>query len=80
LSSLRGLDWKAICKALAVVGFSEDYGRGKGSHLVLVRFGPLTGNRIVVVPRSKDIPIGTTCAIIKQAGLTIPEFLALLDR
>jgi predicted RNA binding protein YcfA (HicA-like mRNA interferase family) len=34
--------------------------------------------RLVIVPRKKDIPIGTVHAIIKQAGLSVQGFIDLL--
>jgi len=48
--------------------------RQKGSHLTMYRD---TDNRALAVPIhfSKTIPKGTLSAIIKQAGLTVEEFL-----
>jgi len=34
--------------------------------------------RLVIIPKRKDIPVGTLRGIIRQAGLTNDEFLGLL--
>jgi predicted RNA binding protein YcfA (HicA-like mRNA interferase family) len=63
-----------------VVRFLEKAGfvawRQKGSHLTLYR---ASDRRALTVPIhfSKTVPKGTLHAIIKQAGLTIEEFLNL---
>ena len=33
--------------------------------------------RLVIIPERKDLPTGTLRAIIRQAGLTVEEFLGL---
>jgi len=35
--------------------------------------------RLVIVPRKKDIPVGTVHAIVKQAGLSVQKFIDLLN-
>jgi len=37
------------------------------------------GSRSVIVPHHREVAIGTLRSIIRQAGLTIPEFEALDD-
>jgi predicted RNA binding protein YcfA (HicA-like mRNA interferase family) len=49
--------------------------RQKGSHIVLRRDIPFGQ---VVVPDHKELDRGTLRAIIKQAGLSVDEFLNLL--
>jgi hypothetical protein len=34
--------------------------------------------RLVIIPERKSIPVGTLRAIVRQAGLTVEEFLDLL--
>ncbi|WP_073220610.1 type II toxin-antitoxin system HicA family toxin [Aequorivita viscosa] len=59
------MDSKSLIKMLKKDGWELD--RIKGSHHVFIH---LTKNGIVVVPHpKKDIPVGTTSSILKQAGL-----------
>ena len=60
-------------KALGKIGF-EVY-RQRGSHIVLVRKSPPTQTTI---PNHKELDRGTLRAIIRQTGLTVEEFVALL--
>jgi predicted RNA binding protein YcfA (HicA-like mRNA interferase family) len=66
---------REIVKALSKVGFREIPGRGKGSHVFVYRDAPRTG---ITIPRENEVKRGTLRSIIRQAGLTIDEFLALL--
>lgn len=52
--------------------------RGKGSHIALVGTGRRGRTRLVIVPKRKDVPVGTLEAILDQADLTREEFLGLL--
>jgi predicted RNA binding protein YcfA (HicA-like mRNA interferase family) len=61
-------------KVLGKVGYL--FNRQKGSHIILVNEET---HRIAVVPNRKDLPRGTLRAIISQSGLTIDEFLRLLE-
>ncbi|MFA6471924.1 MAG: type II toxin-antitoxin system HicA family toxin [Candidatus Latescibacterota bacterium] len=60
---------KALCKA----GFY--FKRQHGSHIILRRDNPFTQ---LVVPDHKELDKGTLRAIIRQADLSIDEFLKLL--
>jgi len=77
---LRGLDWKDLARVLRKVGFSEAKHRGKGSHLAFRKVDAQGQVRFVVVPRKKNIPVGTVYSIIKQAGLTVSEFIVYLNK
>lgn len=59
--------------ALSKVGFREK--RQHGSHIILRRDEPFAQ---LVVPDHKELDRGTLRAIIRQAGLSIDEFNALL--
>jgi hypothetical protein len=48
---------------------------GKGSHIFVFRADPPKG---ITVPNEKEVKRGTLRAIIRQAELTVEEFLALL--
>jgi predicted RNA binding protein YcfA (HicA-like mRNA interferase family) len=63
---------KHAIRALTRVGFVVD--RITGSHHVVV----LPGDPIVPVHAGRDLKPGTLRSIIRQAGLTLDEFVALL--
>ena len=46
-----------------------------GSHLVLVKSG-IRAN--LSIPQHKELSVGTLRALIRNAGMTVDEFLALL--
>ncbi len=60
-------------KALQKIGFEID--RQRGSHITLIRDDP-PGR--VTVPNHKEIKIGLLRRVIRDAGLTVDEFIALL--
>jgi predicted RNA binding protein YcfA (HicA-like mRNA interferase family) len=73
---LPSLSSRKVIEALRKAGFVDAPRRGKGSHRALVlRDDP---PRLVIVPERKDVPVGTLRAIVRQAGLTLEEFLELL--
>ncbi|MGI8655797.1 MAG: type II toxin-antitoxin system HicA family toxin [Pyrinomonadaceae bacterium] len=74
MSSLPSVSGREIIKALRKIGYEQD--RQRGSHIVL-RQGASPYRRLVV-PDHHEVAKGTLRAIIKQAGLTVDEFKALL--
>ena len=77
MSKLPGLSSDQVVRALRKAGFVYAPKRGRGSHLALYRI--MAGKtRLVIVPKRKDLPLGTLRAIIEQSGLTQAEFLELL--
>ena len=48
--------------------------RQKGSHIVLQRQDPFS---MLVIPNHKEIDIGLIRSLIKEAGLTVEEFLGV---
>jgi predicted RNA binding protein YcfA (HicA-like mRNA interferase family) len=73
---MRGLpqiSGRDCAKALAKAGFYEK--RQQGSHMILRRDEPFAQ---LVVPDHKTLDRGTLRAIIRQAGLSVDEFLGLL--
>jgi predicted RNA binding protein YcfA (HicA-like mRNA interferase family) len=58
---------------LQKVGFYEK--RREGSHMILRRDAPFAQ---VVVPDHRELDRGTLRAVIRQAGLTVDDFCALL--
>ena len=71
LPVVSGID---VVKALAKVGYELDH--QTGSHMIL-RHRELPHRRLTV-PRHRELAKGTLRAIIRDAGLTIEEFLRLL--
>jgi predicted RNA binding protein YcfA (HicA-like mRNA interferase family) len=70
LPIISGLD---CVKALEKIGFVVD--RQRGSHIILVREEPRT---TISVPDHKELDRGTLRGIIRQAGLSVDEFIELL--
>ncbi len=72
---LPALRAREVVRALERAGFER--WRQRGSHLTLYR---VIDGRALTVPIHfrKTVPKGTLHAIIKQAGLTVEDFLDLL--
>jgi predicted RNA binding protein YcfA (HicA-like mRNA interferase family) len=73
MSKLPIISGRECMKALEKVGFN--FQRQKGSHISLIRQEPFA---LVVVPYHKELDRGTLRAIIRRAGLSVEEFVALL--
>jgi len=71
LPVVSGMD---VLKALARIGYEVDH--QTGSHMILREREP--PHRRLTVPRHKEIAKGTLRAIIREAGLTVEEFVKLL--
>lgn len=72
MPKLPALKAREVIRLLEDVGFYEV--RQRGSHLQLKR-----GNLLVTIPvHSGDLHPGTLRSIIRQAGMTVEEFLMLL--
>lgn len=68
------LSGKDVVKTLSKIGYKIDH--QTGSHIILRHEKP--PHRRITVPDHKEIAKGTLRAIIRQAGLTIEEFVRLL--
>ncbi|HEX8491661.1 MAG TPA: type II toxin-antitoxin system HicA family toxin [Pyrinomonadaceae bacterium] len=73
MSKLPVVSGAQCVKALERAGFIVY--RQRGNHLTLVRADP-PGQ--TTVPNHKELDRGTLRAIIRQAGLSVEEFIALL--
>jgi predicted RNA binding protein YcfA (HicA-like mRNA interferase family) len=71
---LPRISGRELVAALIKVGYERD--RQKGSHIVLRQTNH--PHRRIVVPDHAEVAKGTLRAIIKQTGLTVEEFKALL--
>jgi predicted RNA binding protein YcfA (HicA-like mRNA interferase family) len=73
MSRLRNISGKETAKAFEKAGWQR---LGQvGSHLVMVKPG-LRVN--LSIPQYKELSVGTLRALIRNAGLTVEEFLDLL--
>lgn len=63
-----------VVRILEKLGFREH--RQHGSHLIMIRDG--SRHQPVVPMHNKDVKKGTLRSIIRQAGLTVEEFVDLL--
>jgi predicted RNA binding protein YcfA (HicA-like mRNA interferase family) len=74
MSELGGISGKQAIKAFQKMGYFV--ARQKGSHVILKYSGlqiPL-----LVVPLHKELKIGLLVSLIKDAGITVEQFLELL--
>jgi predicted RNA binding protein YcfA (HicA-like mRNA interferase family) len=74
VSVLPRISGREAVKALLKAGYEHD--RQRGSHIILRQAA--SPHRRIVVPDHSEIAKGTLRAIIRQAGLTVDEFKALL--
>jgi predicted RNA binding protein YcfA (HicA-like mRNA interferase family) len=72
--SLKPLPYREVKRKLKAAGFEEV--SQKGSH---VKFAKSTdeGTRTAIVPRYREITVGTVGSILRQAGISVEEFEAL---
>jgi len=73
MSKLPVISGRKCIKVLEKKGFRSK--RQIGSHIVLRRDDPFAQ---LVVPDHKELDRGTLRAIIRQAGISVDEFLELL--
>jgi predicted RNA binding protein YcfA (HicA-like mRNA interferase family) len=73
MSKLPKISGRDCVKALNQAGFYRK--RQRGSHIVLRRDDPFAQ---LVVPDHKELDRGTLRAIIRQAGLSVDQFVDLL--
>jgi len=74
LSKLPVVSGKQACKILEKKGYLTDH--QTGSHIIL-RNQALPHRRLTI-PNHKELAKGTLRAIIRQAGLTVDEFIGLM--
>ena len=74
MSKLPLLSGREICKILKKIGYLVDH--QTGSHIILRHVDP--PHRRLTVPDHKEIAKGTMRSIIRQAGLTVNEFIKLI--
>ena len=74
MSVLTRISGREVVKALTRIGYEED--RQRGSHIILRQSS--YPHRRITVPDHREIAKGTLRAVIREAGLTVDEFKALL--
>jgi predicted RNA binding protein YcfA (HicA-like mRNA interferase family) len=74
MSNVPQISGRDCFMALTKVGFYLK--RQQGSHMILRRDDPFAQ---VVVPDHKQLDRGTLRAIIRQAGLTVEDFVKLIE-
>ena len=74
MSALPRVSGREVVQALQKIGYARD--RQRGSHIVLRQAVP--PHRRITVSDHKEVAKGTLRVIIRQAGLTVDEFKALL--
>ena len=74
MGRLPHISGREVVKALRKIGYEQD--RQRGSHIVLRQTAE--PHRRIVVPDHDEVATGTLRAIIRQVGLTVDEFRALL--
>ena len=74
MSKLPVVSGRDAVKALRRIGYEVDH--QTGSHLILRRTAP--PHRRLTVPDHRELAKGTLRAIIREAGLAVDEFAALL--
>jgi predicted RNA binding protein YcfA (HicA-like mRNA interferase family) len=73
MSKLPVISGAECVKALEQIDFLVN--RQRGSHIMMVREDP---RMTVTVPNHPELDRGTLRSIIRQAGLSVDEFVALL--
>nr|MDO8082150.1 type II toxin-antitoxin system HicA family toxin [Candidatus Freyarchaeota archaeon] len=74
MSKLPVVSAQKVVKALSNIGY--DFDHQTGSHIILRHKDP--PHRRLTIPKHKEIAKGTLRAIIKEAGLTVNDFVKLL--
>jgi predicted RNA binding protein YcfA (HicA-like mRNA interferase family) len=74
MTRLPVVSGRQTAKAFSKLGYEHDH--QKGSHIILRQVGP--PYRRLTIPDHKTLAKGTLRALIRQAGLTIDEFVELL--
>jgi predicted RNA binding protein YcfA (HicA-like mRNA interferase family) len=73
MSKLPRVSGAEVVAALKKIGFYVR--RQRGSHIILRRDDPFSQ---VVVPNHRELDSGTLRAILRQIGITVDDFTALL--
>jgi predicted RNA binding protein YcfA (HicA-like mRNA interferase family) len=75
LSKLPVVSGREVVKALEKIGYAFDHQRG--SHMVVRHTQP--PHRRITIPDHREVAKGTLRSIVRESGLTVDEFKALLQ-
>jgi predicted RNA binding protein YcfA (HicA-like mRNA interferase family) len=73
---LRPLPYRQVERRLKAAGFAPV--ATHGSHVKFLRETEVEA-RVVIVPRHREIAVGTLRSIVRQAGMTVAQFEDLAD-
>jgi predicted RNA binding protein YcfA (HicA-like mRNA interferase family) len=76
VTRLPAMSYREVVRRLHAAGFTFDR-QAKGSHEVW--YNPDTHHRVTVPHHPGNLPMGTLRAIVREAGLTVDEFLGSTD-
>jgi predicted RNA binding protein YcfA (HicA-like mRNA interferase family) len=76
VSALPRISGREAVAAFRRLGYEVD--RQRGSHIILRQSQP--PNRRLTVPDHRELAKGTLRALIREAGVTLEEFIVLLRR
>jgi predicted RNA binding protein YcfA (HicA-like mRNA interferase family) len=71
---LKPLPFREVRRRLIAAGFEEF--TTKGSHVKFVK-ETAEGVRTAIVPRHREVKVGTLRSVLRQAGLSMDEFETL---
>jgi predicted RNA binding protein YcfA (HicA-like mRNA interferase family) len=74
VTELPVISGRDAVRAFGKAGYKAD--RQRGSHIILRQTDP--PHRRLTIPDHKELRIGTLRALIRQAGLSVEEFVELL--
>jgi predicted RNA binding protein YcfA (HicA-like mRNA interferase family) len=74
MPSLPGLSGRDVVKAFAKDGWQM--ARQRGSHMILVKEGHMA---TLSIPDHRELAKGTLRSLIRSSGLTVEEFVDLLN-
>jgi predicted RNA binding protein YcfA (HicA-like mRNA interferase family) len=74
VARLRTVKFKDAVKAFEKIGFSQ--ARQRGSHVSMTKEGC---SRPIVIPKHREIAIGTLSGNFRTAGISANEFIEILD-
>ena len=73
MTSLPSVSGERAVKAFQKAGWSKD--RQRGSHVILIKRGQAAS---LSVPQHRELAPGTLRALIRAAGMSVDEFVALM--
>ena len=73
MAALPSVSGERAVRVFQKAGWTKD--RQRGSHVILIKPGPATS---LSVPQHREVAPGTLRALIRAAGMSVDEFVALM--